>query len=110
MREDTEIKALIAEAQRQRRRRLSWWIRNSELVQVTAGRLVRRRPLRWIWQARAAWLLNTRYNRPLGHPDRVTLRWDWGYAAGLAEMLDEPDGWYLSPDDAITEDMHNWEG
>lgn len=115
----SRIDELIAEAKRQKRKlpppsylsatdkilwRLGWldgWF-------VLKGEIVRRRPFRWAWQAKCAWLLYRKWNAPKGHEGRASLWQDWTYARSLAEMLDEPGDGYLAPSEAIDEDRHYW--
>jgi len=115
----TRIEELIAEAKRQRRNapppshlsftdkvlwRLGWldgWF-------LLKGALVRRRPLRWAWQAKCAFLLYTKWNAPKGHEARSSLLQQWHYASSLAEMLDEAGEGYLAPSEAIAEDSQYW--
>lgn len=95
------VPALIAEAKRQAPAPLR------ATLGERIGGLVRYQPLRALWRARVAWLLYSRWNRPLGDPYRMSLLEEWRYAFGLAEMLD--DFGYLSPAEAIDEDRYNWE-
>lgn len=112
MTKSTDIDRLIAEARRQgplADRLLAalgyrWGASGLKRLVVAT------RPLRWLWQAKCALILHRRWNAPVGHPDRIALLGCWGYAAGLAEMLDEPSYGYLSPTEAIDEDRYYWEG
>lgn len=65
--------------------------------------IFRRRPFRWLWMLKATWLLWSKCQ-----VEQQTFRDDWGYSAGLAEYMDDCDE-YLSPWDAICEDMTYWE-
>lgn len=116
----TVIDELIAKAKLQRRKspppaylsakdtllwRLGWldgWF-------VIKGEIVRRRPFRWAWQAKCAFLLYSKWNAPKGHEARATMRQQWSYAGSLAEMLDEAEEGYLSPSEAIDEDRQYWD-
>jgi len=105
----SSIRELLAEAKRQRRAGMPLWRAIYSEGLVLAGMALRHRPLRWVWQARTAWLLYTRWNAPQGSEHRMTLRQDWCYAGSLAEMLDEAGEGVLWPRDAIDEDRQYWE-
>lgn len=109
--ESDTMKALMAEARKRQPLidRILYRVGYVDGWFVLKGEIVRRRPLRWVWQAKCAWLLHTKWNLSIGHADRSTVRQSWKYAQGLAEVLDEPGDGYLSPSEAIDADREYWE-
>ena len=94
----TRIEQLIAEAKRQNPDKMTISDRLMELAKY--------RPLIWLWQARAAWLLYTRWNAPKGHEARASVYQQWLYARTLSDMLDDGP---MFPSDAIDEDRQYWD-